>query len=119
MESIAALEKAFNLSGGIPLIVVFLACAYYRLGKKIEAEKLFNSLEKRVKEEYIPASFIFVIHKVRGDMDLAFKWLEKACEDRDIYLPFHLIHLEDYLLIPYDKKSTELLKKVGLVRKGT
>ena len=119
MESIAALEKAFNLSGGIPLIVVFLACAYYRLGKKIEAEKLFNSLEKRVKEEYIPASFIFVIHKVRGDMDLAFKWLEKACEDRDIYLPFHLIHIEDYLLIPYDKKSTELLKKVGLVRKGT
>jgi len=113
-ESIVELEKASDLSGEAPIVVVKLACAYYRFGKKTETEKLFNSLEKYAKNDYIPPSFFFTIHRVRGDTELAFKWLEKIFEDRDIYLPYHLISPEDYELIPYDKKSTELLKKVGL-----
>jgi len=116
-ESIVELEKASDLSGGAPLVVVMLASTYYRTGKKTEAEKLFNSLKERAKDEYIPPSFLFVIHKVRGDMELAFKWLERACEDRDIYLPYYLLpQPEDHLIIPYDKKSTELLRKVGLIK---
>jgi len=116
-ESIVELEKASDFSGGAPLVVVKLASTYYRIGKETEAEKLFNSLKERAKDEYIPSSFLFTIHKVRGDRELAFKWLERACEDRDIYLPYHLLpQPEDDLIIPYDKKSTELLKNVGLIK---
>jgi tetratricopeptide (TPR) repeat protein len=118
-ESIVELEKASNLSGGIPITIVLLAIVYYRIGRKADVEKLFKKLEEMAKEEYIPASFFFIFYKFQGNTELAFKWLEKACEDRDIYLPYHLILIEDYLRIPYDKKSTELLKKVGLVKKGT
>ena len=118
-ESVLELEKAYDLSGGIPFAMVNLAWIYYRKGRKAEAEKLFNRLEKMAKDEYVPASFIYIIHRLRGNMDLGYKWLKKACEDHDIYLPYHLIMVEDCMVIPYDKKSAELLKKVGLVKKGT
>jgi serine/threonine protein kinase/Tfp pilus assembly protein PilF len=115
-ESIEALEKAFDLSNRAPNVSVILAIAYYLFGKKPQAEKLFNSLKKRAKDEYIPPSFFFMIYKVSGDLELANKWLEIACKVRDIYLPFSLPHTVDCIRIPYDQKSTELLKKVGLYK---
>jgi len=118
-ESIVEAEKGVEFSGGMPFAIVNLAIVYYGTGRKADTEKLFKKIEEMAKEGYIPASFFFIFHKIQGNKELAFKWLEKACEDRDIYLPFYLIFVEDYLLIPYDQKSTELLKKVGLVKKGT
>ena len=115
-ESIAEYEKAFDLSGGAPIIVWVIAITYYRTGEKTEAEKLFNSLKERAKHEYIPPTFFFAIHRVRGNMDQAFKWLERACEDRDIWLPYCLVWPDDIYRIPYDQRSTELLKKMGLIK---
>ncbi len=115
-ESIEALEKAFDLSSGAPNVSAILAIAYYLFGKKPQAEKLFNSLKKRAKGEYIPPSFFSMIYKVSGDLELANKWLEIACKVRDIYLPFGLLPTVDCLRIPYDQKSAELLKKVGLYK---
>jgi len=115
-ESIAELETAVEISGGNPWAILLLGINYYIFGKKPQAEKLFNSLKETAKHEYVPPTFFFMIYKVSGDMDQALKWLERACEDRDIYLPYHLINPENIYRIPYDQRSTELLKKVGLIR---
>ena len=116
-ESVAELEKAFKLPGGDnPMAASFLTVAFYRSGAKAEAEGLLESLNKRAKHEYVPSFLLFFINKARGDLDQAFKWLERACQDRDIILPYGLIWPDDSFLIPYDQKSTELLKKVGLIK---
>ena len=115
-EAIAEFEKALDLSGGASVATFMLATAYYRIGSKTEANKLCDDLEDRVNREYVPSFYFFVLYKVRGELDHAFRWLEKACEDHDLHLPFALVWPDDVFRIPYDQRSAELLKKVGLIK---
>ncbi len=86
-EAIAEHDKAFDLSGGAPMMVAALATAYYESGKKAKAEKLFESLKKRSRDEYVLPTCFYLIHKVRGDQDKVFEWLERACNEHDSFLP--------------------------------
>ena len=121
--AVTELERAFGLPGGDnPLVETSLAIAYYRSGARVKAERLFESLSEKAKRGYLPSYFLFAVNKSRGDLDQAFKWLERACEDRDILVPYGLVMPEDAFHIPYDQKSAELLQRVGLVspaRQGT
>ncbi len=115
-EAIAEFKKAFELSDGNPLVVLALTTTYYRIGARPEADKLFASLQERAKHEFVPSYYFFVVYKARGELDQAFKWLEKACEDSANLLAYAIIWPDDVYRIPYDQKSTELLKKVGLIK---
>jgi TolB-like protein/Flp pilus assembly protein TadD len=116
-ESVAELEKAFKLPGGDnPMATSFLTVVYYRSGAKAKADGLFESLNERAKHEYVPSFFLFFTNKARGDLDQAFKWLERACQDRDILLPYGLVWPDDSFRIPYDQRSAELLRRVGLLK---
>jgi hypothetical protein len=42
------------------------------------------------KERFVPPQFLFSMYKMKGDMDRAFRWFEKAVEERDFMLPFCL-----------------------------
>ena len=113
-ESIAEFEKAVDLSGGAPLSVAFLATAYYEFGNKAKAEKLFDSLKQRSRDEYVPPICFYLIHKVRGDQDKAFKWLERACNEHDSPLPWvRVVPIESWR-IPDEPRFKALLKKAGL-----
>jgi serine/threonine-protein kinase len=115
--AVIELERALKLPGGDnPMVATFLAVAYYRSGARIRAEKLFESLKERAKREHWPSFFLFAVNKSRGDLVQAFKWLERACKDHDILVPYGLIWPEDAFHIPYDQKSAELLKRVGLIK---
>jgi hypothetical protein len=97
-------------------MMAILSFIYYKTGAKAEADKLFDSLNERAKHAYVPAYFFFYNYKCRGNLDQAFQQLEKACENRDLYLPYSLVEPIDDGRIPYDERSTELLKKVGLLK---
>jgi adenylate cyclase len=113
--AVTELERAFELPGGDnPLVATFLAIAYYRSGARAKAERIFEDLSERIKREYVPSFFLFAVNKSRGDLDQAFTWLERACEDHDILVPYGLVMPEDAFHIPYDEKSAELLQRVGL-----
>ena len=115
-EAIAEFKKAFELSGGNPVIVLALTTTYYRIGARPEADKLFASLQERAKHEFIPSYYFFAVYKARGELDQAFKWLEKACEDSANFLAYALIWPDDIYHVPYDRRSADLLKKVGLIK---
>lgn len=114
-EAIEELENAFYLSKGMPSATWALAMTYYIAGKKTEAEKLFNNLTERAKQHYIPSTFFSSIHKLYGNLDQAYMWLEKACDEHDIWLPFFLVWPDEEYRIPFDKRSAELLKKKGVI----
>jgi serine/threonine-protein kinase len=114
-ESMAEYKKALELSSGDPVVAWLLSDAHYRTGAKAESDKLFDGLKERAKREYVPPFYFFALYKGRGDLNQAFNWLEKACEDRDLWLPYGLVWPDDAYRIPYDQKSAELLKKVGLI----
>jgi serine/threonine protein kinase/Tfp pilus assembly protein PilF len=114
-EAISAYEKAFELSGGMPAAAWALALAYFRDGRKAEAEKLLNSLKERAKKKYMPPTFFISLHKALRDLDQAYAWLERACDEHDIWLPFCLVFTDDDMRLPFDQRSAELLKKKGVI----
>jgi adenylate cyclase len=110
-EAISEREKAVHFSDGKLSVIAFLACGYYRIGKIDQADKLFDNLKKRSETEYVPASYFYLIHKHRGDEDLAFNWFSRACSDHDSLL---LWFLTSPLLNFDDPPYQSLLKKIGL-----
>jgi TolB-like protein/Tfp pilus assembly protein PilF len=110
-ESIVEYKKSIDLSGGAPLAIAVLACSYYLIGEKEKADRLFESLKKRSEVEYIPATTIYLIHRVRGEEALALEWLMKSCNDHDTLLPWFRAHP---FLIPKDSKYMAVLKEAGL-----
>jgi len=114
-KAVEEMEKAVDLSDDVPFTVSLLAIMYYVIGKKDQADKLFDNLKKRSKTEYIQAICIYLIHSVRGEQDLAFEWLERACKEHDSYLPWFRFVPSDMVRIPDDPRYNALLKKYGVI----
>jgi tetratricopeptide (TPR) repeat protein len=110
-ESIVEYEKAVELSNGTPLVMAVLTCSYYLVGKKDQADKLFESLKKRSETEYVPATTIYLVHRVRGEEAKALEWLKRACNEHDSLLPWFRAHS---FLIPEGSKYMKLLVEMGL-----
>jgi hypothetical protein len=94
-----------------------LTVAYYQIGKKAQADKLFESLKQRLKQEYVfPVAFCW-IHLVRGDLDQGYEWLEQACEEHDSILVWIVNGPREILAVEIfdEPRFKELLKKYGVV----
>jgi len=116
-KAIAEYEKAVELMGGSPWMVMNLTVAYYQIGKKAQADKLLESLKQRSKQEYIfPMAFCW-IHLVRGDLDQAYEWLERACEEHDNFLICIVNGPPEIAAVKIfdEPRFKELLKKYGVV----
>ena len=91
-----------------------LACAYLKAGNTAAGEKQIESLKQRMKSEYVPASVFIPYYTSRDDNDQAFKWLEKACNEKDVFLLMYMIPYEKLYPFPDDPRFTSLLERVGL-----
>lgn len=84
-EAIAEFERAVDLSGS-PLIVALLGHAYAAGGKQEEARRILADLQGLSNQRYVSPYTIAAIHTGLGDKEEAFRWLEKAYEERDVWL---------------------------------
>jgi DNA-binding winged helix-turn-helix (wHTH) protein/TolB-like protein len=83
-EAIDQFQRGVKLSGS-PLMLSLLGHAYAVSGKKSEARGILVELDQQ-KQRYVSPYTIATIYAGLGEKDQAFKWLEKAFEDRDIWL---------------------------------
>jgi tetratricopeptide (TPR) repeat protein len=81
-EALAQYTEAEKLSGGDIEYESLIARAQALLGRREEALKEIEKLKARPKDKYTPASYIALIYIALGDKDNAFKWLDKAVDDR-------------------------------------
>lgn len=109
-EAVSEFEKAVDLSEGNPSVIPWLVVGYYLSGENDRADELFDSLIKRSETEYVPAIFFYLIHGIRGEDDLAFEWLKRACKEHDTYLP-----VMRSSIILEGSRYQALLKEVGLI----
>jgi TolB-like protein/Tfp pilus assembly protein PilF len=114
MKSHEELEKAVDLSDGVPFTVALLSCSHYFIGKKDQAEKLIDSLKKRSRTEYIQPICFYSFNRFQGEQDLAFEWLEQACKEHDSYILWMKFVPNDILRIPDEPRYNTLMKKYGL-----
>ncbi len=110
-EAIDQFQQGVKLSGS-PLMMSLLGHAYATSGKKAEAQRILAELDQQ-KQRYVSPYTIAAIYAGLGDNDKAFKWLEKAFDERDIWL----MNLKvDPVLksIRSDSRFTNLLQRIGL-----
>jgi eukaryotic-like serine/threonine-protein kinase len=113
-EAIAEFKKARDLYGQGQVASGMLGHAYAVAGLRSEAQKTLKNLKEQLKREYVWAYNIAVIHVGLGEKDQAFKWLEKACDDRSD----DLIYLKvEPTLDPLrsDPRFIDLLRRIGLI----
>ena len=108
-DAIEAQEKAYELSGRIPMGGINLASILYKQGNREKADSYLNAMLEQAKLEYVPASLIANLYRLRGNMDEAYKWWKKACDDRDFMLPFFLNFPVDFYEIPDEKRFHDLI----------
>ena len=81
-ESLAAFQRAVHLSPQTPRMHGALGRTFALSGKRKQALEVLRKLEAYVTERYVsPLEFAWIQFAL-GDVDLGFKWLTKACEDR-------------------------------------
>jgi tetratricopeptide (TPR) repeat protein len=117
-QAIEEFQKGVKLSGG-PLILALLGHAYAASGKTAEARQVLSDLhdlsESRDAESrrYVSPYTVAAIHTALGDKDQAFKWLEQAYEERDVWL-MNLKVDPVFAKLRSDKRFQDLLTRTGL-----
>jgi TolB-like protein/Tfp pilus assembly protein PilF len=101
--------RAFEESG----IQKGLGLAYALSGRKHEAEKIARKLEQQLTERYVSPLDIAKTYIGLGQHDQVFAWLQKAYDERDVWLYFLNVDPE---LDPLrkDQRFQDLVHRVGL-----
>jgi serine/threonine protein kinase/Tfp pilus assembly protein PilF len=81
-------KKAVTLSGGSPYYRASLGHAYAQSGMKVEAEKILEELNEVPQRMYVSPYFLAEIYTGLGENEEAFRWLERAYEERANLLVF-------------------------------
>jgi hypothetical protein len=84
-EAIAEFEKGVKLSGS-PLMLALLGHAYAVSGKRAEAHRVLDDLQQLQSQRYVSPYTVAAIYAGLGDNEQVFKWLDKAVDERDIWL---------------------------------
>ena len=87
-EAIAAAESArrFSGAGGHSEALALIGLCHGAMGHRDEAGEVLSELERRRDAGYVPATHIATVHLGLGDTGQAMRWLERAFEDRDVWL---------------------------------
>ncbi len=116
-KALASFQKGVKFTGGLPWAVGWVGFTYAVIGDTEKADKVLHDLLELSKERYIHPTSIGAVYLGFGDRDKVYEWYNKACEERDPFMPF----LDAYQTSPEHEKSfrsdprfKELLKKIGL-----
>ena len=82
-DAVSALERAHELSGGIPFTLGFLAYACGRAGRRDDARRLLDRAGGLAREGYVPPTTFALGHIGLDEWDAAFEWMDRAIETRD------------------------------------
>ncbi|HXD34816.1 MAG TPA: winged helix-turn-helix domain-containing protein [Pyrinomonadaceae bacterium] len=111
-EAIDEFQKGVKVSGS-PLMLALLGHAYAASGQKSEAQRVLNELADLQNRRYVSSYTVGAIYAGLGDKDQAFKWLEKAYDERDVWL-MNLKVDPVFAKIRSDKRFPDLLARAGL-----
>ena len=92
----------------------FLAALYPHLGKRAEAMRMLQQLQKQAAEKHVPHYLLAQVYSSLGDTDQVFQSLEKGYQDRS-GLMFQAMKWDPFL-DPFrsDPRFKDLLRRMGL-----
>jgi tetratricopeptide (TPR) repeat protein len=117
-QAIAEFQKGVKLSGS-PLVLALLGHAYAVSGKIAEARQVLSDLRDLAdspapeSRRYVSPYTVAAIYTGLGEKDQTFKWLERAYEERDVWL-MNLKVDPVFAGLRSDKRFQDLLTRAGL-----
>ena len=110
-EAIETLKICTELSGRHPGALAGLVHACGRAGRDAEARALLKEMKTIQEQRFVSPYFYALAYTGCGQKDLAFKWLEKAFEDRSGWLAN--LNIEPALdSLRSDRRFQDLVKRV-------
>jgi len=105
--------KAWTLSGKETVWAVLLGRIYAHQGNTADAHQMLAQVLEQSRRTYVPPYFMTVLYAALGDREKAFRWLDRAYMERDLYLAGIKV---DPALDPLrsDARFQELERRVGL-----
>lgn len=111
-EAIAEFQTGVKLSGS-PLMLALLGHAYAASGKTEEAKQVLAELQQVQAQRYVSPYTVAAIYAGLDDQEQAFKWLEAAVEERDIWL-MNLKVDPVFAKLRSDRRFTDILARIRL-----
>ena len=113
-ESIAALEQARAASAGNAALLGALGHVFASAGRKDEARAVLNQLAEASQQQFVSAYWPAMIHAGLGETSAALAWLEKGCEQHDVW--FVWLGTDPRLDgLRNEHRFTNLLRRMGLL----
>ncbi len=112
-EAIESFKRAAELSGGAAWAVASLAQGHAAAGDRTRAAELLAELQMRSRQDYVSSWFLALVYAALDDREPMFARLERAQEERDMYLLWTKCH---FAFDPFhsDSRYAEVLRKIRL-----
>jgi TolB-like protein/Tfp pilus assembly protein PilF len=108
-------EKARHLNEA-PAVMGFLGYVYAVSGNVDKAHQVLEEMQRQRAERYVPGYTVALVYAGLGEHDLAFTWLDAACEDRDEFLPL-ILGVDPRLDgLRSDARYFQLMDRIGLTQ---
>ena len=111
-EAIARLEVAVTASGRHPWTLSALAVCYSALGKLSEVDAISDELVARARREYVQSSTLAIVAASLGRMDVAFEFLDRACDEHDGILVYSKRY-PFFSLLQNDPRMERVYRRMG------
>jgi len=111
-EAIARLEVAVTASGRHPWTLSALAVCYSALGKLSEVDAISDELLARARREYVQSSTLAIVAASLGRMDVAFEFLDRACDEHDGILVYSKRY-PFFSLLQNDPRMERVYRRMG------
>jgi serine/threonine protein kinase len=112
-RSLAAAERAVELSRGSVATAAVLTIALATSGDITRAHKVLQELTERAQSGYVYPFWLAACHAVLGELDRAFEYLAEAQRDRDPNLLYITAVPRDFGL-QGDPRYEQVLREIGL-----
>ena len=112
VSAIAAVDRLQHTAND-PLTLPIVAYVHARSGDRNKALEILSELEKRSGREYVPALNLAQVYAGLSDTEQAVAWLEKACNERSVWMAFLKVDLK-FDPLRSDARFQQILRRVGL-----
>ncbi len=83
-----AFQKILAVAPEDPAILALMGHEYALSGDKDNANKVIAKLKAVSAKKYVPSVYVALVYTGLNDKDIAFRWMEKAYEERCEYLVY-------------------------------
>ena len=112
-EAIAAFQKGINQGERAPKLLAALGSSYALDGEQDKADKILKEMREVAKRRYISPYLFAIIYNGMGDKEQTFKWLDRAVEDRSVFMIW-LKYEPRFDSLREEPRFKELLRRIGL-----